>query len=121
MKPRQKPIKRTRIRKHPRKPSEFARIYGSKERVEWVRRLRCVYCEMIYGEGSYDDAESYNAHTENGGTGYKAGYKTIVPLCGSHHSAYDDHRPPLASYFIRQKLKAAAAEIQRKWEAHNEV
>ena len=70
----------TRKRQKERKARAFARAYHSEERVVWVKQLNCVVC----GRTPCD-----NAHTETGGTGRKAGYKTIVPLCsgvGGHHN-----------------------------------
>lgn len=65
-----------RIKPKKRKPSEFARIYGSPARVRFVARLGCVVCGRTPAE---------NAHTESGGMGRKADADTIVPLCGFHH------------------------------------
>lgn len=62
------------IRKRPRSKSEFARIYGSKERVLFVKRLKCCCCGRI--------GWTENAHIENGGMGRKADYTKIIPLCG---------------------------------------
>lgn len=55
---------------------EFARVYGSPERAEFVKGLPCCAC----GRWPSD-----NHHTENGGMSRKAGYLTIVPLCGMCH------------------------------------
>lgn len=68
-----KQLVKSRIKRKRRKPSEFARIYGSKARVEWVKRLPCVVC----GERPCD-----NAHIVTGGMGRKADADKIVPLCG---------------------------------------
>lgn len=99
-----------------RRQSEFQRCYHSKERVLFVKGRGCLYCRMTFGQPVYPNV--HNAHTESGGSGRKAGYETIIPLCATHHSAYDEHRPPLASDFIRGQLKADAAEVQRAWHSH---
>ena len=61
-----------------RTAGEFARIYGSKARVRWVKAQPCVSCGT-------EDGNAHNHHTTNGGTGRKADYDTIVPLCPSCH------------------------------------
>lgn len=53
---------------------EFARIYGSKDRVLFVKGLKCCCC----GRTGWTE----NAHIENGGMGRKADYTKIIPLCG---------------------------------------
>lgn len=69
-----KPSKR--IKKRPRSKKEFARIYGSKERVEFVKSLPCSACGIV--------GYSENAHIETGGMGRKSDYTKIIPLCGPH-------------------------------------
>lgn len=69
--------KRRRSKRKPRPASEFRRIYGSRERVKRIKALPCHVC------GLYGSTE--NAHTENGGTGRKADWDTIVNLCVTHH------------------------------------
>ncbi len=59
-----------------RRKSEFARTYGSKARVAWVKSLPCLVCGM---------GPSENAHVVNGGTGRKGDCYAIVPLCSDHH------------------------------------
>lgn len=73
---RKAPIKRSAIKRKPRKPSEYARIYGSRERVAWIKSLPCMECGGTPCE---------NAHITTGGMGRKAGADTIVPLCPKHH------------------------------------
>lgn len=67
-----------RIARKPRKPSEFARIYGSRERVRWVKAQPSV---------ASGKRPCVNAHTVTGGTQYKAGFETIVPLTHYEHTA----------------------------------
>ncbi len=92
-----------------RKPSEFARIYGSRERVTWVKSLPCLVAGGAC-EGPID-----NAHTATGGTGYKAGYKTIVPLCRYHHERLHaiGHARFHKDYFV--DLASHAVRIEREW------
>jgi hypothetical protein len=74
-----KPLGRTtRVKaKNPkRKAAEFARCYGSRARVAFVKALPCCIC----GGGPCD-----NAHLGNGGMGRKSDYPNIVPLCRTHH------------------------------------
>ncbi len=68
-------IKRTRIKKRSRKPSETLRIYGSPARRKWIKTLPCSACGVVgYSEG---------AHVlGNGGMSRKADYDTQAPLCG---------------------------------------
>jgi hypothetical protein len=74
------PIARTASQRKPRKPSEFARIYHSRERVRFVATMPCLVRDRMC------DGPIQNAHTANGGMGRKAGYETVVPLCRWHHN-----------------------------------
>lgn len=109
-----KPIKRKK-----RTPSEFARIYGSKERVAWVKSLGCIVClgiaPVFYVATR---GTSHNAHTANGGRGRKADYTTIVPLCASHHRCFDEHQHPLDTDEARQYVKDFAPRIEVLWQSH---
>ena len=124
-----KPLKRTRIKKKPRSKSEFARIYHSKERVEFIKSLPCCACGI---EGFSDNA--HVAPPSKKGTGYKAGYIWIVPLCGtrtdvsnpaylvwtmgchgySHQCGRDSFEE---KYGIN--LKACAIETHNRWLEHS--
>ena len=70
------PLRKTRPKRvnKQRKAKNWTRSYHSEERVEWVKRQPCAKCGVV--------GYSQNAHTEGGGMGRKAGYDTIVPLCG---------------------------------------
>lgn len=76
------PMKRRNVK---RKKSEWARAYHSKERVEFVKSLPCRVptCAAM--------SPSENAHAETGGTGRKADYDKILPLCTKHHRELHDH------------------------------
>ncbi len=94
-----------RKRKAAKKQSEWARIYGSKERVEAIKTLVCYACGKERAE---------NAHTENGGTGRKAGWETIADLGPNCHTLAQDslHRLGSVEAFDRvhgTDLRARAA------------
>ncbi len=126
MKPR-KPIKRsspprrstTPTRKTPVKPvnrkrraSEFARAYGSKERVAWVKALGCLL-RSHNCNGPID-----NAHTATSGTGRKAGAGMIIPLCRYHHQRFDEYMWPFNDEAYRDAMKIHAYQIDQNWHAH---
>lgn len=81
---RKKPIKRTAVKKiNPeRRKREFARAYGSKERVEFVKALPCSFVGC-------NGRPSDNAHCITAGMGRKANADTIIPLCREHHRQFD--------------------------------
>lgn len=70
------------IKPKKRSASEFRRIYGSRQRVEAIKAMRCTVPHCPHGP-------CHNAHTEGGGMGRKAGWETIVPLCPTHHFTLD--------------------------------
>ena len=113
-----KPVRRSNAKRRAR---EFRRVYFSVERVEFVKRLPCASCGIV--------GFSENAHIEGHGTGYKAGYQRIAPLCGAGvyrtnvvtgkwepsegcHRAYDRHRLP---NFPKDKAEAAAIATEAAW------
>lgn len=71
LKAKRKSRPRSPIKPKKRKPSEFARIYGSKRRVEAIKALACHACHREPAE---------NAHIESGGMGRKADWTKIVDL-----------------------------------------
>lgn len=105
-----------------RKLSEFARAYGSKQRVAWVRQQGCVVCAVVSPIAKLLKVKQSqvvdNAHTATGGMGYKAGYETIVPLCRKDHIAFDQRIWPLNSEKNREWIKAQAAQTQQRWLLH---
>jgi hypothetical protein len=117
-KPRRKPagaprgMKRSRLRPKKRSPEEYARIYGSKERVLFVKALPCVLANENCA-GTVD-----NHHTENGGLSRKGDYQTIVPLCDWHHAALHTVGPSLVAAFHGLDLKTTAADTERRWQNH---
>jgi hypothetical protein len=110
--PRYTEIKRSRLRPKKRSAADFARIYGSQERVRWVKSLPCCGC----GRLPTDDAQTENAHTVSGGKGRKADAATIAPLCHGCHMRYDRHLPPFNAEPARELVKVAAFATYAQWE-----
>jgi len=77
-----KPKPRQRIKAKPRSSVEFQRVYGSKRRVEFVKRMGCCVCGKTPCE---------NAHIKSGGMGRKADYRDIIPLCSACHRLQHQH------------------------------
>lgn len=106
------PMKRSAIRRKPRSPEEFARVYGSKARVEWVQSLPCVGCGRT---------PSANAHTENEGKSRKGHHSTIAPLCpdGFHgvgcHTKFDRYLAPFDTEACRALVIVAAVRTDLLW------
>lgn len=116
-----------------RSPEEYARIYGSKERVEWVKALPCVTTwrddwwkfrgdhsngRILYGgTGTACKGKGENAHIVSGGTGRKADAELIVPACHHHHA--EMHRG-VQTFETRYgvDLPKSAAQIEERWQAH---
>lgn len=100
-----------------RSASEFARIYGSKERVAWVKALHCFACECVSPFiGQVTAGRCHNAHTETGGMGRKADANTIIPLCASHHRRYDEHKKPFETDAARDAAKKYARAVDAEWQ-----
>lgn len=111
----------------------YARKYGSKARVEFVRSLPCAACGVVgYSENAHVPPKS-----EAGGTGRKADYRFIAPLCGPHEkqagrvAGYVRYPYSGCHHFLHhygreefQKmygfdLEAEAAKTHAAWLAHN--
>ncbi len=89
-----------------RRVQEFARAYGSKERVAFVKARRCAYCTFA--------PPSENAHLPSQhGMGRKGPYTDIIPLCRTCHVALDAHR--LDS--LLPVLRLVAETIETDWQA----
>lgn len=116
-----------------RKASEFRRAYHSKERVLFVKGLPCSACGVV--------GYSENAHVPpkgEAGTGYKADYRFIAPLCGIRpisllavlrfaastyagcHTMFARYRSDFNAAFPDFAPEVAAAEAERAWKAHTE-
>lgn len=68
------------LRTRRRSASEFKRIYGSRDRVRWIKSLPCIAAAHPYCAGPIE-----NAHIKGDGMGRKADAAYIVPLCVAHH------------------------------------
>lgn len=112
--------KRRAIRRAPADPVEFARKYHSVERVQFVAAMRCVACALLEPERAADTRGACeNAHSESGkGTGFKAGYETVVPMCKRHHRRFDRWLPPFTDRELRAKIRGFAPQVQDLWAAH---
>lgn len=105
------------IKPKPRKPGEFARIYGSKARVEWVKAQPCVFANPDSAcEGMIE-----NAHIECGGYGRKADYCRVVPICKHHHGMVHWCGTKTMSESFGIDLAAKAADTERRWQAFQEL
>ena len=76
------------IKPKKRKPTEYARIWGSRNRVLTIKALACWVC----GRGP-----SENCHLGNEGMGRRSGYQNIVNLCAAHHRTAKDSLHNLGS------------------------
>ncbi len=94
-----------------RRVSEFARAYGSRARVQFVKQYACLVGDA-YCIGEPID----NAHTIGGGMGRKADATTIVPLCRYHHRELHRHGVGTFVAVHRIEFAAAAARVERDWQ-----
>lgn len=120
LRPSRPPRRKTRLapRNAKRRESEFARCYGSRARVAWVKAQACIVCATIHPLFGLVKGGCHNAHTVTGGKGRKADASTIVPMCPEHHRRYDQHRYPLDDSAFRESIKAFAARVDAAWQAH---
>lgn len=116
--PRSAPPKRSRVKPRQtwikpkkRSASEFARIYGSKARVKWMKLQPCVVCDWAPSDGH---------HTENGGTSRKGPAESIVPLCRLHHDEFHRFGVVLSGgrIYARVDLRALASLTEYRWQCH---
>lgn len=116
---RKRPIKKSgRVKPKKRSASEFARIYGSKKRVVWVKSLPCAVwiAVELFGIETRCEGPVVNAHTVTGGMGRKADAKTIAPLCHAHHVDYDHYRGLFEDDRARRLIQMHAAQIDARWQ-----
>ena len=89
----------------------FNRKYGSRDRMLAIKREPCANCGKTPSE---------NAHCpprwRGGGTGYKASWKWVVPLCSTCHRIRDEECGSNMSFFARTSLDLTRAA---KWFAVN--
>ena len=115
------------IKKKPRSKAERLRIYGPPGRVEFVKSLPCAACGVV--------GYSENAHVPpkgEAGTGYKADYRFIVPLCGPRpwnaagqmfigcHEQYDDVQWAFDMEHPDFDAEKACAQTETLWLQHTE-
>lgn len=87
--------------------AEFRRIYGSEERVEWVKAQPCATC------GS--SVECVNSHVKNGGMRRKADYVWIIPQCHTCHVRLGQHGK---SAFLGMDFEGLAIETEHRYQQH---
>ena len=89
----------------------FRRKYGSRERVKAIQAEPCANCGK---------KPSVNAHCPpkgaKKGTGFKAGWKWIVPLCDDCHRIRDEECGSNDAFFLKTGLDLTRAA---KWFAVN--
>ena len=79
LRPRVASARKTHTARKPRSAAEFARIYGSEERVGWIKARWCIKCGKTPCENAHLPSRS--------GMGRKGDYTPIVPLCHTCHEA----------------------------------
>jgi hypothetical protein len=98
-----------------RREKSFARCYGSRARVAWVKSQPCAWC-VLRGLVRIS-RPSDNAHSEGGGgMGRKADYTTVLPMCRRHHEQYDQHRAPFDRPIPRAAIKILAERTEAAWQ-----
>lgn len=92
-----------------RRAENFARAYGSEERLFYVSAcLACVVPSCTWN--GYND----NAHVETGGTGRKADADKVVSACNRHHREMHRGQETFElTYGV--DLQQCAAETQERW------
>lgn len=99
-------------KRKPRSPEEFARIYGSKARVEFVKRLPCAAC-------GYDRDRCENHHIRGDGVSRKADYTTIIPLCAICHDLWHDKGRSYVAQRFGLDPEHAARTTEHAWQAES--
>ena len=110
---RRKPIRRSPVRKvNPkRKASEFARCYGSKARVAFVKALPCAACGR--------QGQSENAHAFGDGAGRKGPYTAILPLCGDCHRKQHSRGWSALAWLRSPEIRIGWANVtEAGWQEH---
>lgn len=102
-------VRRTPVRRSnpKRRATEFARCYGSAERVQWIKLRRCIWC------GATPCA---NSHIRNGGAGRKGPYWEVLPMCFDCDRRYEANDASLVTLdgepLDRDALLVAARVIE---------
>lgn len=111
-----KPIAR---RNKKRQAVEFARTFGSRERVLWVKSLPCLACllvDTLYGWGKVENCHVTDPGNEKGGS-RRANHRGIVPMCRGHHVRFDRRLAPFNDPAQREYIERQAERIAAKWDA----
>lgn len=99
-------------RSNAQKNANWARAYGSAERVEWVGLRPCVFCHRVGTE----ERPNQNAHVKNGGTSRKADARWIVPACHGCHG--DAHQGLKTNVLSKDELYELAEWTESLWQHH---
>ncbi len=104
---------RTTIKKRnaKRKKSEFARAYGSEQRVAWVKRQRCI----VSGQHS---STVENVHVRGGGGSRKADACWIVPMTAAHHRLLHQQGKRTFEAYYKVDLDKAARWTECRWQSY---
>ena len=100
-------------------PKQFARIYGSPERVAFVKALGCSICGWDCtvprpNQGHVIENCHVSGPGTDSGTGRKSSHQWIVPFCNRHHDEYDGGKKSFRSRYSFDDL-ARAAEVHQAW------
>jgi hypothetical protein len=90
-----------------RSAKETTRIYGPLGRAAFTKEQPCVGCGRLHA--------SDNHHTQNGGTGRKASYTTIVPLCRKCHHDVHNHGAAAFERVRGISFEQEAAKHEQRW------
>lgn len=94
------------IKKRKRKRPTFERVYGSDDRVQWIKAQPCVVCGATPSE---------NMHIRGGGVGRKADADQIIPCCSYHHGRAHVKGIETFAMLYRLDLSLLAAQTQAAW------
>lgn len=102
-----RPMKRGgRIKPKKRSADEFKRVYGSAERVAWIKTLPCVGCRNTSHDGH---------HIAGDGIGRKEHHSLIVPVCRTCHQYIHNHGARAFESMYRVSLATAAEQTAKAW------
>lgn len=108
---------RSPVRNTARKASEFARCFGSVERVQWVKSLPCLACLLVdrqYGWGKIENAHVARDGSE--GMSRRGGFRCIAPLCRGHHIRFDRRLAPFHDPNQREFIERHGERIAQRWD-----
>lgn len=85
---------------------DFARVYGSPERVAWLQSLPCIACYATPSQVS---------HVKSGGVARKGDAQFTVPMCHACHQEYHQHGHTTFEGKYEIDLLAVAANVAAAW------